>query len=566
MMLDQKVTMTDGVKLSVNVFTQMHQEKPLPTIMSLSPYGIDQRYEDGAWFARHGYNYVRADVRGRGDSEGEFNSNESVASDAAALVAWIAAQSWCDGQVAMFGGSYEGLTQWQTMMGHPPALKTIIPLAAAAPGPGNTILAYMTQLLSSIQSRSYRGKLFVDWEYWNDKYYQRYAQHIPWAKLAEFTGSNDRTWKKWLAHPTEDDYWKSMAPTAEDYAKFDVPVLTVTSYFDLAQSGALAFYRDQLQHGSDSGKQKHYVLIGPWNHGGTMHPSQTLSGLDFGPQSVAYTDMKEFSLQWYDWVMKGGAKPEFLKKHITYYVMEENKWKYADSLDEVANGMSTWHLSSHDGGAGDVFHSGTLQQKKVSGKQQPDQYVSDPLKLISREEFLARPPNILNPNWLTDDSPAYQRDALVYHTPPLEHALDIAGNGVFEAYIELNVPDTDIRAWLFEIRPDGSPIWLAETFLRARYRHGWGKVEFATPGRIEAYNIYFPFFARRILPGSRLQLVVSGLNSPNYEKNYNSDGDLAWETDKDARTAVVRIYHDAQHPSALKLPIWEDKAAQRSKN
>src|SRR5262245_29024981 len=211
MLLTQKVTMTDAVKRSVNVFTQAKQERPLPTIFSYSPYGLDQRYEDGAWFAQHGYNYARADLRGRGNSEGEFNSNENAGKDGAEIVAWIAQQPWCDGQVAMFGGSYEGLTQWQTLMEGPPALKTIIPMAAAAPGPGNTISAYMTQLLASIDGQTQLAKLFVDFDYWNEKYYRRYAEDIPWARLAELGGSNERTWKKWLAHPTEDDYWKSMA-------------------------------------------------------------------------------------------------------------------------------------------------------------------------------------------------------------------------------------------------------------------------------------------------------------------------------------------------------------------
>src|SRR5262245_23052010 len=176
---DQKATMTDGTKLSLNVFTPAHQDKPLPTILSFSPYGLDQVYPDGAWFVLHGYNDVRADVIGRGNSEGEFNENESPGRDGADVIAWIARQPWCDGQVAMFGGSYDGMTQWQSLMQHPPALKTIVPLAAAYPGPGSLLLAYMTQLLASVDGHLQQSQLFVDWDYWNEKYYRRYAEHIP---------------------------------------------------------------------------------------------------------------------------------------------------------------------------------------------------------------------------------------------------------------------------------------------------------------------------------------------------------------------------------------------------
>src|SRR5262245_61225148 len=205
---DQKVTTADGVKLSVNVFTPAHLDKPLPTILNLTPYGLEQGYQYGAWFVQHGYNFVRADVRGRGNSEGEFNSNEAPGRDGADIVDWIARQPWSDGQVGMFGGSYEGMTQWQTLMQRPKALKTIIPLAAAYPGPGNTTLAYMTQLLASLEGRAWQAKLFVDFDYWNEKYYRRYAEHIPWIKLAELGGSDERTWKKWLSHQTDDEYWK----------------------------------------------------------------------------------------------------------------------------------------------------------------------------------------------------------------------------------------------------------------------------------------------------------------------------------------------------------------------
>ena len=63
------------------------------------------------------------------------------------------------------------------------------------------------------------------------------------------------------------------------------------------------------------------------------------------------------------------------------------------------------------------------------------------------------------------------------------------------------------------------------------------------------------FIARRMAKGSRLRLVVSAPNSTNFEKNYNSDGVVANETAKDARTAHVRILHDAEHASVLDVPI-----------
>jgi len=63
------------------------------------------------------------------------------------------------------------------------------------------------------------------------------------------------------------------------------------------------------------------------------------------------------------------------------------------------------------------------------------------------------------------------------------------------------------------------------------------------------------FIARRMAKGSRLRLVISAPNSIYFEKNYNSGGVVANETSKDARTAHVRILHDAEHASVLDVPI-----------
>ena len=57
------------------------------------------------------------------------------------------------------------------------------------------------------------------------------------------------------------------------------------------------------------------------------------------------------------------------------------------------------------------------------------------------------------------------------------------------------------------------------------------------------------------MKGSRLRLVVSGVNSIFWQKNYNSGGDVAAETAKDAKTCHVKVYHDAPHASAIQLPL-----------
>ena len=118
------------------------------------------------------------------------------------------------------------------------------------------------------------------------------------------------------------------------------------------------------------------------------------------------------------------------------------------------------------------------------------------------------------------------------------------------------MPHTDMLAYLYEIRADGTTIYLGTSELRSRHRLGVGRVELAQPGEIELYTFdRFYWFSRMLLEGSRLRLVIMPLNTPDRDKNCNSGGNTIHETDADARTAVVRLHHGRQYPSAVRLPV-----------
>jgi predicted acyl esterase len=65
----------------------------------------------------------------------------------------------------------------------------------------------------------------------------------------------------------------------------------------------------------------------------------------------------------------------------------------------------------------------------------------------------------------------------------------------------------------------------------------------------------FAWFSRRFEKGSRIRLVFECPNSIQLEKNYNSGGDVASESAKDAKTAHLTLLHDSEHVSALELPV-----------
>jgi predicted acyl esterase len=147
-------------------------------------------------------------------------------------------------------------------------------------------------------------------------------------------------------------------------------------------------------------------------------------------------------------------------------------------------------------------------------------------------------------------------NGLVYHSEPLPAAAEVAGYLKVVAWVALDVPDTDFAVNVFEIKRDGTSVALAEDRMRARYRESSRKEQLAKPGEVNRYEFQsFNWFARRLEKGSRLRLVFYCPNSRYWEKNYNSGGEVADESRKDARTAHVTLYQDAEHASYLEVPF-----------
>jgi len=552
-----KIPMRDGVNLNATVYRPHQQKQPLPVIFTLTPYIGDSYLERANFFAANGYIFALVDVRGRGNSQGTFEPFANEAHDGYDIVEWLAKQPWCDGQVTMWGGSYAGFDQWATLKEFPPHLKTIVPAAAAHqsidfPFFKNIFTSYDIQWLTFTSGVTGNTNTFGDSAFWISKFTEMYMNHRPYKELDAIVGNASTVFQKWIAHPTPDAYWNAMAPTPADYQKISVPILTITGDYDGDQQGAMTYYRRHMQYGNADAKTKHYLIIGPWDHAGTRTPRKEVGGLTFGDASIV--DLNHLHKEWYDWTMKGGTKPEFLKKRVVYYVVgagAEN-WKYADSLEAISNSTRRLYLTSRDGNASTVFHSGDLSDTAPAAGS-PDKYAYDPLDTRpgTREQTS-------NPNSITDQSDvmAMSGDGLVYHTEPFTEDTEITGYVKLVTWIAMDVPDTDFAAELDEILPDGTSVQLTSDALRARYRDSLTQEKLVKQGEIDRYEFSgFTFFSRRVAKGSRLRLVFTSPNSIQLEKNYNSGGVVAEESGKDARTAHISLYHDAQHQSYLELPI-----------
>jgi uncharacterized protein len=550
-----KIPMRDGVRLNATVYRPHEQKGPLPVIFELTPYISDNYHTRAYYFAQHGYVFALVDVRGRGNSEGKFEPFLQEPHDGHDIVEWLAGQPWCDGKVTMWGGSYAGFDQWMTLREAPEHLATVVPVASAHAGVDfpmfkNVFGSYDIQWLTFTSGVTSNENLFGESPFWISKFSEMYLQHKPFKDLDQIVGNPSSTFQMWLNHPSVDSVWQSLGISPEQYRAIHIPILTITGSYDGDQAGAFTYYRSHMKYGTDDAKSHHYLIIGPWDHAGTRTPKKEVGGLTFGDASII--DMNKLHTDWYDWTMKNGPKPEFLKKRVAYYVMAADEWKYADTLEAISNATRTLYLESDSGHANDVSNSGYLKEAKP-GDAKPDQYTYDPLDVrpaeLEQEEIK---------NSLTDQRYALNLygNGVVYHSDPFAADTEVSGFVKLTTWIAIDTPDTDFTATLYEILPDGTSVQLTSDLIRARYRESLSQEKFIKPGEINQYVFDgFTFFSRRIGKGSRLRLVLNCPNSIYLEKNYNGNGVVAEETAKDARTAHVTVYHDAAHPSRLELPI-----------
>ncbi len=528
-----KIPMRDGVKLHGNLYRPRNTREKLPVILFLTPYVADAQHERASAFAKNGYCVIVVDVRGRGNSGGNFVPFVNDGRDGYDIVEWAAVQPWSNGKVGMHGGSYLGGVQWLTLRERPPHLVTIIPMVNAKNVPGfatkNIPLTNSLSWLAYVSGKTRNENLWNDQQYWRSCTRKLRDNHLPFNTLDSVCGFPSPIFQKWLSHPTKDQYFDSHWPTSEDYKGMDLPILEMAVYFDPNDQ---FHYREHTKRASPEAAARHYLVFGPWTHFllETSKSSQ-VGPWKFGEASVV--DLIKLQTEWYDWTMKDGPKPAFLKKNVAYYAIGPEEWLYADSLDSIPTATRKFYLGSK-GEQLSVKQPGSLTEVPMPDSS-PDSYKYDPLELDY-------------------DDLGHE---VLYDTGPFAEDTDIVGQIKVVAWMSIDVPDTDFVVYISERDFAGKRVGPGyEDVIRARYRESLRKETLVRPGEINRYefnNLKWRY--RRISKGNHLRVVILSDLGSGYQKNYNSGGVVAKETAKDARTATVKVYHDSKYPSFLEIPI-----------
>ena len=550
------VRMRDGVTLYADVYRPVGDGRH-PVVVSRTPYSTERfptAWDAAVYIAQRGYVYVFQDIRGRHESDGRWEPFFDDEKDGYDTVEWAAKQSWSDGKVAMQGGSYLGQNQWRAAQAAPPSLVTIFPMVSSTSlyhdwitlnggwrlsfnfgwGP----VRQESRIMQNPGPHTVTGLRAI--------HYDEVQFHLPLNTMQQLVGRNARFYDDWLAHPDYDAYWKPLS-VEEMFDKISVPVHTFGGWFDIFSQGTLRGYVGMSQKGAtEKARRGSHIVIGPWGHG----PSQKYGALDFGP--TANVDALPLQVRWYDYWLKGIDDGFASEPPVKLFVMGRNEWVYEREYPLARTEYKPLYFAS-GGGASSNRGDGRLTWSKPAGPSTADRFrydPDDPVPSLGGNNCCGTP----TPAGPMDQRPIEgRRDVLVYDSDLLSEEVEATGPVKVVLYASSDAVDTDFVAKLVDVHPDGASYNMAEGILRARYRESLAKPTPLVPGQAYRMEIDLVGTSVAFRKGHRIRVHVTSSHFPQFDRNPNTGA--AFGTTKQVKVAQQTVYHDAERPSHVLLPV-----------
>jgi putative CocE/NonD family hydrolase len=538
---------------------------PHPTLLMRQPYGRDIAstvvYAHPVWFARHGYNVVIQDVRGRGDSQGEFYPFRNEARDGGETIAWLRTRPEANGRIGMYGFSYQGLTQLLAAAEQPEGLVCIAPgMTACDLYHGwfyhNGALRLASSLgwgLQMLKADTRRKRLREA----SDKLEQA------WTHLAEQTGvlpfrSHPALHGKgvpqyvldWFDHAEPGEYWTSMdlsglevsgSDVSRSLHRIAVPALHFSGWYDTYLKGSIdGFVALCNRAGSAFARQHQYLVAGPWVH---IPWGDRVGAANFGEEALLDTD--SILLRWFNhWLKDSGEFAD--EPRIRHFVLGENRWSASDRFPTNAD----YALYLHSAGkANSRKGDGVLSTMPAESAEPCDVFVYDP-----EVPVLAPGGPAAESGQFDQTSMELGDNLLVYTTAPLASPLRIFGTPRVVIYCATSSAYTDLTAKLVRVRSNGAAEFIGIGIARSSWL--FPEVGYATdithPWEFDLEPTSCVFAA-----GESVRLEIASSAFPLYDRNPGSGVPSCLATSWDWRRSTQIVYHDRENSSVLYLPLCE---------
>jgi uncharacterized protein len=326
-------------------------------------------------------------------------------------------------------------------------------------------------------------------------------------------------------------------------------MLSVGAWYDIFNGGTLRNYMGAKAHGStQAARTEQHLLIEIGGHSGF---GQRIGDVNFGPHAVenVYTDV---ILDWYDFLFKGIHNEFSTDKPVKLFTMGINEYRQEDDWPPPQEQLTKYFLHSR-GDANSLRGNGSLSTAAPKSET-ADSYLYNPLNPTPTVGGpLCCDAEHMEPGPRDQRGVEARDDVLVYSTPPMAHDLEVTGPVTVTLFVKSTAVDTDFTGKLVDVSPDGFAKDLTEGILRMRYRDSPEHAVLMNPGQVYEISLDLWATSNVFLKGHTLRLEISSSNFPRFDRNLNTGEEI--EFAHTAVSATNTILHDAQHPSALVLPI-----------
>ncbi len=583
------IAVRDGTKLATDIYRPAKDgnavEERFPVLLTRTPYNKDGASGEGKYYAERGYVVVANDVRGRFASEGTWRLLADDANDGYDVVEWIAKQSWSNGKLGTFGTSYPGGTQHALAEMNPPHLTTMIPIDSNSN--------------CGINGMRHGGAFELRWMNWiftnaansraaladaglkaalteNASRIRQHADSLP-IRPGDTPLRVVPEYENWIVQAMrngpESPFWKikgmSVVDHVAEYA--DVPVLHITGWYD-SWTRQVCMNYEALSKAKTSPQR---LVVGPWVHG--SQGSNASGEVEF--TADAAIDLLAWRLRWYDRWIKGEKNGVDDDPPVLIYVMGTGDDRKSASGRLKHGGYwraeREWPLARAKATPLYLTGDGRLtrsQETTEGGLPRSTTYTFDPNHPVPTIGGNISSNGSLMTNGGADQRArenthaagntlplSERRDVLVFRTEPLAADLEVTGTVQVRLWISSTAPDTDFTAKLIdEVPPNpdfplGFDLNIGDSILRTRYRESFDRPRLMEPGQTVPITITLYPTSHVFKKGHHLRLDVSSSNFPRFDVNPNTGDPLS--THRRMVSADNTVYHDADHPSQIVLPV-----------
>ncbi len=574
------IPMRDGIKLHTMIFIPKEHTKPLPIIMSRTPYGIAgsggrlrSSYRE---LAADGYIFVFQDIRGRYGSEGSFvmlrpvrnrQDPQSIdeATDAFDTIDWLLKNvPNVNGRVGMLGVSYDGWLTAMAMIEPHAALKAVSPQAPPADmwlgddffHNGAFRLSYGFEYSTRMETSSQQEQFEFD------RYdtYDWYLALGPLSKVnARYLHGKIPTWNDFVAHPSYDEFWKrqTLVPYLTSVL---VPALNVAGWWDQEDFyGPLRIYEALEQHDD---KNMNFLVVGPWNHGGwNRADGGSLGVISFDSPTSQYFREK-IQAPWFAFFLKD--KGEFPTAEAITFEAGANAWRTWEEWPPKSVASSANLYFQPDGAL-------SFEIPAETDDAAFDSYLSDPHHPVPYRHRPIPPTYFPGgsgwPVWLLEDQRFVddRPDMLSWESAVLEKDIAIAGKIEAHLFASTTGSDSDWIVKLIDVYPEKMPkdwrlagyeLMVANEVFRGRYHKSFERPERIPSNEIIAYTIDLHSQNYCFQKGHRIMVQVQSTWFPLIDRNPQTFVPNIFEArPEDFKVATQRIYRSSKFPSHITVPV-----------